>query len=433
MSLYQDLESRGLIKQVTSPHLAKKLASESMTLYCGFDPTADSLHVGSLLQLCTLKRFHQAGHKIIAVVGGATGMIGDPSGKSQERSLQTQDQLNINQAGITEVINRLLGKDSKITVVNNYDWFKNLNFIEFLRDTGKHFTVNHMMAKESVRARLEDREHGISYTEFSYMLLQAYDYYHLHQKYGCNLQVGGSDQWGNITAGIELIRRMHAHLHHQKVEENLEHAFGITSPLVQKSDGSKFGKTESGTVWLSANRTSPYELYQFFIQTTDADAAVFLKYFTFLPLDEIKRLEATIKTAPEKREAQKTLAEEVVKMVHGDGALQKATQATDALFSEDICKLSEQELKDLFSGAPSLDKSKSTLSGEGIALIDLLAESGLCASKGAARKDLQGGGIYLNNIRMSDVNCRVTSKDLIASYALVLRKGKKNYHLVRFS
>lgn len=433
-SLFADLEFRGLVKQVTSPELGPRLAQEKMTLYCGFDPTADSLHVGSMLQLVTLKRFHAAGHQVIAVVGGATGMIGDPSFKSQERSLLNDEQLKKNQAGITKVIEKFLkseGSTNPVIVTNNYDWFKGISFIEFLRDVGKHFTVNHMMAKESVRARLEDRDHGISYTEFSYMLLQSYDYYVLNREHGCNLQIGGSDQWGNITAGIELIRRMKAQASANPSIEEPDTVFGMTTPLVNKADGTKFGKTESGTVWLSAERTSPYQLYQFFIQSADADVVPFLKYFTFLSHDEILRLEKSVQTAPEKREAQNALADEVVKMVHGDAALARAKQATKALFGTEIKELDSQTLNEIFSGAPATEKPKSAVNA-GLPLVDLLVDSGLCASKGAARKDIQGGGIYLNNAKISDPNQNVQTADLIAGEAVVLRKGKKNYHLVRF-
>jgi tyrosyl-tRNA synthetase len=438
LSLYDDLNWRGLIKQSTSNELKNHLDQKKMTLYCGFDPTADSLHVGSMLQLMTLKRFQRAGHKVIAVVGGATGMIGDPSGKSQERNLLNDDQLKKNQMGITQVIERFLdmkGANPAI-VTNNYDWFQSMSFIEFLRDVGKHFTVNHMMAKESVRARLEDREHGISYTEFSYMLLQSYDYYILHQKYGCNLQIGGSDQWGNITAGIELIRRIKAHHSKNPSIEEPDTVFGVTSPLVNKADGSKFGKSEQGTVWLSHDRTSPYQLYQFFLQTADLDVIPFIKFFTFLSHEEILALETSVKAAPEKREAQKKLADEIVKLVHGEEALNQSQAATSALFSggstsEDLKKLSLDAINQMFAGAPTLVKLKSLLQS-GTPLVDLLVESTLCASKGAARKDILGGGIYLNNDRVTDPALTIQPADLIAQSVLVLRKGKKSYHLIQF-
>lgn len=432
-SLYSDLDYRGLIKQSTSPELGATLAKSRMTLYCGFDPTADSLHVGSLLPLLTLRRFQDAGHRVIAVVGGATGMIGDPSGKSAERKFLSASDLAKNVEGIRGVIGRFLKLDgaNPALVVNNADWFSGMSYLQFLRDVGKHFTVNHMMAKESVRARLEDREHGISYTEFSYMLLQAYDYVVLNDKEGCNLQIGGSDQWGNITAGIELIRRIRAHREEKDAEEMKDSVFGLTHPLVMKADGSKFGKSEAGTIWLSSDRTSPYELYQYFIGSSDADVGTFLKYFSFLSKEEITRLETCVKTAPEKREAQATLARELVKLVHGEAALEKATQATSVLFSSEIKNLSKEALLEAFASAPTTVKAKNGIQA-GISVVDLLVEATLCASKGAARKDIQGGGIYLNNERVSDPAASVGPQDLLAGCALVLRKGKKSYHLFRF-
>ncbi len=426
MQLFAELEARGIVKQVTDPALSKTLEQGPITLYCGFDPTADSLHVGSLLPLMTLRRFQKAGHKVIAVVGGATGMIGDPSGKNQERSLLNDEVLQKNLAGIRGVISKFLefSGPNAAKLANNADWFRGISFIDFLRDIGKHFTVNHMVAKESVRARLEDREHGISYTEFSYMLLQAYDFYYLSEKEGCRLQIGGSDQWGNITAGTDLIRRMRA----ARGDENLE-AFGLTHPLVTKSDGTKFGKSESGTIWLDPNRTSPYEFYQFFIQTADADVITYLNFFTFMSIDEIARLEEQTRTAPEKREAQQALAREITRLVHGDAELKRAEGATQALFGSSIKELDEKTLLDVLKGAPSTQKS---LPDGGAALIDLLVESGLCQSKGAARKDIAAGGVYINNERATDPAWMITQKDMIAGSYVVLRKGKKNYHLLAF-
>lgn len=426
--LFIELEKRGLVKQTTHESLKAKLDREPITLYCGFDPTSDSLHVGSLLPLLTMRRFQQAGHRVIALVGGATGMIGDPSGKSSERQLLSTEQLARNQVGITRVIQRFLQMSgpNAARVVNNYAWFQGLTYLEFLRDVGKHFTVNHMVAKESVRARLEDRDHGISYTEFSYMLLQAYDYYHLHEKENCSLQIGGSDQWGNITAGTDLIRKMkkHGDEHHE--------VFGMTFPLVMKSDGTKFGKTESGSLWLDAEKTSPYQFYQYFIQTPDTDVMSLLRFFTFLPLDEYARLEELTKSAPEKREAQKMLAQELTKLVHGDAELAKVTQASSALFSSDIRTLNAQALLEVFKDAPSIVKSRDLLS-TGYALIDALVESGLAQSKGAARKEIDGGGVYVNNARIQDSAAKLGKDDLIANEYIALRKGKKNYALIRFS
>jgi tyrosyl-tRNA synthetase len=435
-SLYSDLEFRGLIKQVTAPELTAHLAQKKVTVYAGFDPTADTLHVGSLLPILTLRRFQLAGHRVIGVVGGATGMIGDPSFKAQERSLLNAEQLEKNQAGITKVLEKFLDLQGSnpAAIVNNYSWFKNFSFIDFLRDVGKHFTVNHMMGKESVRARLEDRDHGISYTEFSYMLLQGYDFYHLHKNEGCNLQIGGSDQWGNITAGTDLIRKMNAHdPSHGESEALAAHeVFGMTHPLVTKADGTKFGKTETGTIWLTRDRTSPFQFYQFFIQTADADVINYLKYFTFLTHAEILALSEAVRSAPEKRAAQTVLARELTRLVHGEEELLKAERATQALFSTEIKNLDFSTLKEVFAGAPLTSKPKSALSGGPLPLIDLLVEARLCASKGAARKDITGGGIYLNNDRITDPAQMVAEKDLIAEACLVLRKGKKTYHLISF-
>jgi len=445
--LFSELESRGLIKQTTAPELAQALEKGPMTLYCGFDPTSDSLHVGSLLPLLTLKRFQDAGHRVIAVVGGATGMIGDPSGKSQERNLLDEAAIAKNLAGITRVIERFLhlSGPNPALIVNNGDWFKGMGFIQFLRDVGKHFTVNHMLAKESVRSRLEDREHGISYTEFSYMLLQAYDFYVLNKTQGCQLQVGGSDQWGNITAGVELIRRMRAFENGAEATGNRAVAtgnraeasqespetFGLTWPLLTKADGTKFGKTESGALWLTSDRTSAYQFHQYFLQTADADVISLLKQLTFVPLDEIVELEAQTRSAPEKRAAQHRLADELTRIVHGEAELQRALNASKALFSEDVRSLDASTLLSVFAGAPKFTTSKSRLA-EGLPLIDALAESGLCASKGAARKEIQGGGISINNERVSDIQAKLELAHLIADRFIVLRRGKKTHQLVEF-
>ena len=425
-SFFGDLEFRGIVKQLTDASLGAVLDREKLTLYCGFDPTSDSLHVGSLLPLLTLRRFQLAGHRPIAVVGGATGMIGDPSGKTQERTLLDDTQLKANLVGITATVSRFLDlKQAK--VVDNASWFKDVSYLGFLRDVGKHFTINHMVAKESVRARLEDREHGISYTEFSYMLLQAYDFHVLNQTEGCRLQIGGSDQWGNITEGIELIRRMRAV---SPTKEGPD-VYGLTHPLVSKADGTKFGKTESGTIWLDPRKTSPYQFFQFFMQTTDADVVSYLKFFTFLSHEEIKALESSIAREPEKRAAQTALAREVTKLVHGEAEVAKAEKATQALFGTAIRELDEQTLLSVLSGAPTTKKNKDTL-GAGIPLIDALVETGLCASKGAARKEISAGGIYVNNERTSDPAATLKADQLIAAHYILLRKGKKTYHLISF-
>jgi len=427
--LFEDLEWRGIVKLLTDDSLAKTLATEPITVYAGFDPTSDSLHIGSLVPVLTLRRFQMAGHRVIAVVGGATGMIGDPSGKSAERSLLTADILARNQVGITQVISRFLdlGGPNPASVKNNADWFK-MSFVDFLRDVGKHFTVNHMMAKDSVRSRLEDRDHGISYTEFSYMLLQAYDFHVLHDEENCRLQIGATDQWGNITAGTDLIRRMAA-----AAGKPLDHeVYGLCHPLVSKADGTKFGKTEQGTIWLDAGRTSPYAFYQFLIQTSDADVIQYLKYFTFLSRPEVEALEASVQATPEKREAQRALASELVRLVHGEAELARAEKASSALFSTEIRDLDRPTLLAVMGGAPQATKPKSILS-PGWSVIDALVESTLCASKGAARKDLVGGGVYVNNARITDVAAVLTERDLIAGGFVVLRKGKKTYHLWVFN
>lgn len=438
MAFIKDLQDRDLIHQCTDKEGLQKALGEGtpITAYIGFDPTAESLHVGSLLPVMNLIRFAKAGHKPLALVGGATGMIGDPSGKSQERSLLDEAALKQNVAGITEQLKLIFqnaGVTGKVEVCNNWDWFKGVSYIDFLRDTGKHFTVNMMMGKESVRARLEDREHGISYTEFSYMLLQAYDYWHLYSQKGCALQMGGSDQWGNITAGVDLIRRMNHSLAEKGSKATKPETYGLTFPLVTKADGSKFGKSEKGNVWLSATRTSPYEFYQFFMRTEDADVIRYLKTFTFLDAEEIAKLDQATKQSPEKRTAQKRLAEEVTALVHGKAETEKAAQASEALFSGgDVTNLTADQLQASLADAPKSTKQKSDLSGYGISIIDLLIETGLSQSKGSARKDITGGGIYLNDVKVRDIGYNVRRNDLIDGKLIILRKGKKNYHLVTF-
>lgn len=426
--LFADLESRGLVKQTTDPKLHEILSKERITVYAGFDPTADSLHLGNLLPLLTLRRFQLAGHRVIALAGGATGLVGDPSGKASERTLQEEDRIATNVEGVKRVLSRFidLSDPAKGILVNNIDWFKDITFLDFLRDVGKHFTVNHMMGKESIRARLEDRDHGISYTEFTYMLLQAYDYFVLNEREGCRLQIGGSDQWGNITAGGELIRRIRA-----SRGQDAHEAYGLTLPLITKADGSKFGKSEKGSVWLDADKTSPFAFYQFLVQQPDAEVINLIRYFTFLPDAEIARLEECVKSAPERREAQLALARELTTLVHEREELSRIERATAALFGEEIKTLDERTLLDVFSEAPAYEHSGSELRGTGVPLVDLLVASGVCASKGAARKDIQGGGIYVNNERTSDVALLVGAGALLHGKFVVLRKGKKQYTLVR--
>lgn len=429
MTLFEDLVSRGLAKQVTESDLPKALLAGPLTLYSGFDPTAEALHVGSLLPILTLRRFQLAGHRPIAVVGGATGMIGDPSGKSQERQLLSPAELEHNVVAVKKSLERFLdfspGKNTAL-LVNNASWFQGISYIDFLRDAGKHFTINHMMGKESVRARLEDREHGISYTEFSYMLMQAYDFHILHARHGCSLQIGGSDQWGNITAGCELIRRLAA-----ERGEPAAQVHGLTFPLVTKSDGSKYGKTETGNVWLDPRLTSPYQFYQFFLQTPDADVGKMLRFFTFLPLSEIESLERETRDAPEKRQAQRALARELVRLVHGETELAGVEKTSEALFGKEIRSLDPNALIASLSDAPSSKRSRAELGS--LLLVELLVATGLCKSKGEARKEIQAGGIYINNERTIDPQLVIGIEHLLSQQHLVLRKGKKNYHLLTFA
>jgi len=446
-TLYNDLKARGILYQTTDPALEKHLDEHTaqkkpITLYCGFDPTSDSLHVGSLFPLLTLRRFQLAGHRPIVVLGGATGMIGDPSGKSQERNLQTPEQVAKNLVGIKKVASQFVdftaGKPNSAVIVDNNVFYRDMDILTFLREVGKHFTVNHMMGKDSVRARMEDREHGISYTEFSYMLLQAFDFYSLYKSWNCTLQIGASDQWGNITAGTELIRRKLAHdkgspeTEAKEIATERVPAFGLTHPLITRPDGGKFGKTEKGTVWLTADKTSPYQFYQFFIQAPDDVVITWLKFLTFLPMSEILALEEKVKTEPEKKAAQIALARELTKLVHGADAVTRAEKATQALFGTEIKELDLQTLTEIFADTPSTQKNRSDLGDAGIPLIDLLAESGLFQSRGAAKKEIPAGGVYINNERVTDAAFAVKKEHLIAGTAIVLRKGKKNYHLVKF-
>ncbi len=424
MTLFDDLSWRGFVNQATHDELGALLEKERFVLYCGFDPTAESLHIGSLLPIMGLMRFQRAGHQPIALVGGATGMIGDPSGKTQERQLLDNTQVERNVAGIRSQLERFLdfSGENGALLVNNNDWLGKLSLVEFLRDVGKHFSVNVMMARESVRARLEDREHGISYTEFSYQLLQAYDFLHLFDSHGCRLQIGGSDQWGNIVAGMDLARRL---------REGAA-TFGLTFPLVTKADGSKFGKSESGNVWLDAGRTSPYKFYQFWINQADADVGRFLRYFTFLSREEIEALDVQVAQAPEKREAQRRLAEEVTRMVHGEDALRHAIRASQALFGGELDGLDEATIEDVFSEAPSSSLPSNALDAER-PLLDVLVECGVFPSKGEARRLVKSGGLYINNVRIDAEDAKLDRKCLCSAHMAVVRKGKKNYHLLRFA
>jgi tyrosyl-tRNA synthetase len=423
MNVLEELQWRGLVADCTdTAALAQRLAAGPITLYCGFDPTADSLHAGSLVPLVALRRFQNAGHRPIAVAGGATGSIGDPRGKTQERPLQTRESLAANLAGIRPQLARLLDFETPTNparLVDNADWTAGVSFLDFLRDIGKHFSVNQMVAKESVRARMEDREVGISFTEFSYMLLQAYDFYVLCRDANCELQIGGSDQWGNITAGIDLIRK--------KLSRQ---GLGLTLPLVTKADGTKFGKTEAGTVWLSPQRTSVYRFYQFWINTDDRDAVRYLKFFTFLSRAELEALEQQHNANPGARAAHKALARAVTELIHGEVATQEAMRASEILFGGDLAGVSEGTFKEIVGEVPTKSLEAAKLDGAGLLLVELLVHAGLCPSKGQARKDLEGGGIYVNNVREPSAARAVIAADLLFGRHLLLRKGKKNYVVV---
>jgi tyrosyl-tRNA synthetase len=390
--------------------------------YIGFDPTAKSLHVGSLLPLITLSRFQRFGNIPIVVIGGGTGLIGDPSGKTKERPLLSKEEIEENIEGIKAQIEKFLdfkAKENPAKIVNNYDWLGEIKLVDFLREVGKHITVNYMLQKESVRNRLQ-REEGISFTEFSYMLLQAYDFLVLYDRENCVLQMGGSDQWGNITAGIELIRKMRG-----------GKAYGLVFPLITTSSGVKFGKTEEGTVWLDPNLTSPFKFYQFWINTDDADVIRYLKYFTFLGEREIGELEESLKREPEKREPHRVLAREVTRMVHGEDAMRRAERASKVLFGEEIKDLNLREILEIFSDVPSREIPKERFEGEGYPLVELLVDVGLFPSKGEARRAINGGGVYVNNIRVSDAQDKISLSRAIEGKVLILRKGKKNYLLVK--
>jgi len=390
--------------------------------YIGFDPTAKSLHVGSLLPLITLSRFQRFGNIPIAVIGGGTGLIGDPSGKTKERPLLSKAEIDENAESIRLQIEKFLdfkAKENPAKIVNNYDWLWEIRLVDFLRDIGKHITVNYMLQKESVRNRIQ-REEGISFTEFSYMLLQAFDFLVLYEREGCVLQMGGSDQWGNITAGIDLIRKVKG-----------GKAYGLVFPLITTSSGVKFGKTEEGTVWLDPNLTSPFKFYQFWINTEDADVIRYLKYFTFLGRKEIEELEESLKKEPEKREPHRVLAREVTRMVHGEDALRRTERATRVLFGEEIGDLNLKEILEIFSDVPSKEISKEKIGGDGYPLVDLLVEVGLFPSKGEARRAISGGGVYINNVRVTDMHAKVSVSHAVEGKVIIFRKGKKNYFLVK--
>ena len=417
-SLSEDLRFRGLVHQLTDERLWHRVDHDRLTFYVGFDPSFSSLHIGSLLQLALLRRFQRAGHRPIALAGGGTGMIGDPGGRTDERQLLTREQIAANVEGIRPQLARFVDLADGL-LLDNASWLSELSMIGFLRDVGKHVTVNQMMAKEAVRARLERPDRGISYTEFSYMLLQAYDFLRLHQDYGCELQVGGSDQWGNITTGVELIRKLSGKVAH-----------GMTTPLVVKADGTKFGKTASGAVWLDAGLTSPFRFYQFLLQTEDAVVGAYLRYFTFLDHGEIADLDAQTAEHPQRRAAQRVLAHEVTVLVHGAEETSRAERASRALFGEEIASLDERTLLDVVGEAPSSTVARDALVRGEITVVDALASSGLVSSRGEARRAIAQGGAYVNNRRVEGEERALGPDDLLCDRYVVLRRGRRDYHLL---
>jgi len=423
MDLFGELEWRGLVYDTTEG-VRDALVNERVTGYIGFDPSAPSLHVGSLLVMMALAHMQRCGHAPIAVVGGGTGLIGDPSGKSVERQLLTIEQVEANVEGIRAQLSRFLDFDNTATparLVNNAEWLTKLGAVAFMRDVGKHFTVNAMVAKESVRRRMESDE-GITYTEFSYSLLQAYDFLMLFDKFNCTLQMGGSDQWGNIVAGMELIRRVRGGKAH-----------GLVLPLITTASGTKFGKTEAGTVWLDPKLTSPFRFYQFWLNVDDKDVSRYLRCFTFLDRATIEDLEEATRTSPESRVGQRDLARHVTRMVHGDEHVARAERASGVLFGEDISTLPADDVLSVFDDVPSSTVTADQLRGDGVPVVELLASSGLTASKGEATRLIRGGGVYVNNRRVTDEKARLRSTDAIEGRLFVLRKGTKQNHVVKIA
>ncbi|KML07446.1 tyrosine--tRNA ligase [Rossellomorea marisflavi] len=419
MELLKDLDWRGITYQQTDAEgLEKQLEKESISIYCGIDPTADSMHIGHLLPFLTLRRFQNAGHRPLVLVGGATGLIGDPSGKSEERKLQTVEAIQGNVASIKVQLESIFDFEGEngAVMVNNYDWIGSMDVVTFLRDFGKNVGINYMLAKDTISSRLES---GISFTEFTYTILQAMDFNHLYDHYNCKLQIGGSDQWGNITTGLEMIRKTH--------EEETK-AFGFTIPLVTKADGTKFGKTESGAIWLDPKKTSPYEFYQFWINTADADVVKYLKYFTFLSHEEIDALAQSVESEPHLRKAQKALGEEMAKMIHGEEALAQAIRISAALFSGDIKSLSADEILEGFKDVPTVEASAS----DEIGLVDLLVDAKISPSKRQAREDVGNGAIYINGERTTDLQHVMGAEDKIENKFTIIRRGKKKYFRIQY-
>ncbi len=419
MNVFEELQWRGMAYAAT-PGVEDLLARQKVTAYIGFDPSAPSLHVGSLLQIMALVHLQRYGHTPIALIGGGTGLIGDPSGRAEERPLLTKEQAWANAEEIERQLSRFLDRSSKTNPAifdNNADWLTSISAVDFLRDVGKHFTLSYMLAKESVRRRLEE---GISFTEFSYMLLQAYDFLMLHERYGCLLQLGGSDQWGNITAGIDLIRRLRGITAH-----------GLVTPLIETASGTKFGKTEVGTIWLDPRLTSPYRFYQFWINTDDRDVIRYLKFFTLLSQEEIVELERSLAEAPERREAQRRLAREVTRLVHGEDSLRKAEQASAVFFGKEVSEIGARDILEIFADVPFSELKLSRLVEDGLPLVDMATECGLTSSKSEARRLIKEGGLYLNNRRISDVYYKLSLDESIEGQFFLLRKGAKQYHLIR--
>jgi tyrosyl-tRNA synthetase len=423
MTFYDELEWRGLLYDSTEG-TRELLARESVTCYIGFDATASSLHIGSLLPILVLVRAQRFGHTPIAVVGEGTGLIGDPSGKSAERTLLTVEQARANAEGVRAQLSRLLESEQgsiRARLVNNAEWLGSMSAMAFLRDVGKYFTVNYMLSKESVKRRIESEE-GISYTEFSYLVLQAYDFLVLHDRFSCTLQIGGSDQWGNIVAGCDLIRKLRGATAH-----------GLVLPLVTTAEGAKFGKTEAGAVWLDPARTSPFRFYQFWLNVDDRDAVPYLKYFTFLSREAIAELEAAMACAPERRDAQRELAREVTRLVHGDDQCARAERASALLFGEGISEANVEDVLMVFEDAPSSEFDAATLADPGMPLVEVLVQVKLASSKGDATRLVRSGGVYVNNRRASDERARLTGRDAVGGRVIVLRKGAKHYHVVRLA
>jgi len=420
-TLVDELRQRTLLHDLTDG-AEEHLAEAPRTIYVGFDPSGRSLHIGSLLPVMALVHAQRAGHTPIALVGGGTGLIGDPSGKTAERQLLSKEVVAENAEGLRKQLEHFLDFGAVTNAArmrNNLDWLGGLPLIDFMRDIGKHFSVNQMLAKESVKRRVEGGESGMSFTEFSYSLLQSYDFLQLYRTEGCTVQMGGSDQWGNITAGIDLVRRMEG-----------ARGYGVVFPLVTQASGVKFGKTEEGAIWLDPDMTSPFRFYQYWINTEDADVVRYLSFFTLLDPDDIGDLADKVQSEPQARAAQRALADDVTRRLHGESGLAKARAATQALFGGDIAGLGADEIADVFADVPSSELAKEDLAGEGKSLVDLMAEAGIASSKGDARRSIEGGGVYVNNVRVADTARAVSMSDTIDGRFLLLRKGKKQYHLV---